>query len=639
MSNDNQDKFKKYRDEFNKDILNLVNVLNKIFAKDENDNLIYLKEGVGFAELDYIGNNTKINTRNLDYDNLSNKQQSELLKRDLMEKVCKNIAFIYAYPIQKDLKYNQLAGVNQNIPLQDYPNTDPPKQKYGSVGIKNGNLNQYTIAGAVGNQKISSRPFGNVQQTVCANQEVEKLQEYFYKKLKLLIYLSEIINLDYKNAKDDNAKNQYDKIYLKSLTNDTKKDRIPEAEKKFDEWYQYLQTIFKEVKNDSYTNEELDKYIKCFEESDEKTQTLCVHIYPLCENVEEAVADKEANNVCVKINLHSVTKDICPGDLKTQGLTPAQLEQVSALGSQVSAQVPQEEVSAQGSQVADVSSQVASQQRLSPQQLTQPTTAQITTGSGTETGTADTGTADTGTETSMADTGSADTRTGTTQTVADTGTGASPDKTPDALKITGTPFTQAIEDAEKITPPPKTTSIPPPPPPKTTPTPPPPPPSLQTTGVVETSTSSTSPLKLSQNGIAATRSTTTSPVKLSDEQPKPPPNTPAKTARVIQSIIQSSPLSTKEQETELEDMAYRLARISSPSSTPEEKTQASNDLQNQYQKLRIVRDESKLITKCLGSLQLNKEIEEIMKSTTDFKERTALTNLLTLHNKYRQKTY
>lgn len=618
MSNDNQNKFKKYRDEFNKDILNLVNVLNKIFAKDENDNLIYLKEGVGFAELDYIGNNTKINTRNLDYDNLSNKQQSELLKRDLMEKVCKNIAFIYAYPIQKEIKYNQLAGVNQNIPLQDYPNTDPPKQKYGSVGIKNGNLNQYTIAGAVGSQNIYSRPFGNVQQTVCANTEVAKLQEYFYKKLKLLIYLSEIINLDYKNAKDDNAKNQYDKIYLKSLTNDTKKDRIPEAEKKFDEWYQYLQTIFKEVKNDSYTNEELDKYIKCFEETDEKTQTLCVHIYPLCENVEEAVADKEANNVCVKINLHSVTKDICPGDLKTQGLTQAQLEQVSVQGPQVSAL---------GSQVAaDVSSQVGSQQRLSPQQLTQPTTAQITTGSGT-------------TDTGTADTGRADTRTGTTQTVTDTGTGASPDKTPDALKITGTPFTQAIEDAEKITPPPKTTprppTPPPPPPPKTTPTPPAPPPSLQTT---ETSTS-TSPLKLSETSIPSTRSTTTSPVKLSDEQPKPPPNTPAKTARVIQSIIQSSPLSTKEQETELEDMADRLARISSPLSTPEEKTQASNDLQNQYQKLRIAQDEiqeeSQVITKCLGQEKLNEEINKILeKPNISVTDKFNLQQLLKFHEEY-----
>jgi len=295
MSDDFADK----RNQFNQDILKLVNVINKIFTpSDDKENVLQLKVSSKFSDLD----NSTYN-----YKSLMNNDN----KNDLLDKVCKNIAFIYAYPILKNTPFDGRKGEFplKGLNLKNFPTT------YGSVGIKNGNLNEYNfIDGAVVEEK-----FNNVQDTVCANDQVQKIKEYFYKKLKLLVYLSEIINLNFEEAKTDSAKNKYEKIYLNN-TNPLKFQKKQAAKSKFTEWYQYLQAIFTEVMNDNYENKELEKYIKCFEETDEKTQTLCLNVYPLCENVDE----KNAQNVCVKINLHSVTEDICDANVEQGQLQPSE---------------------------------------------------------------------------------------------------------------------------------------------------------------------------------------------------------------------------------------------------------------------------------------------------------------------------
>jgi hypothetical protein len=112
----------------------------------------------------------------------------------------------------------------------------------------------------------------------------------------------------------EDEKNQYDKIYresiLKANNNEKTKTKLQKAQDSFNEWYEYIYKIFQQILDDNYNNEKLGEFIDCFEDTDVKTQTLCLNIYPLCE-IENDQYVNDANKVCVNINLHSVTEDIC----------------------------------------------------------------------------------------------------------------------------------------------------------------------------------------------------------------------------------------------------------------------------------------------------------------------------------------
>ncbi len=178
--------------------------------------------------------------------------ENDLIKQSIFDNVCKNLAFLYVQP---------LIETQQSI--------------------------------AKGQEKI---PFGVTvtekdkdETKICEkDEEVNQIQEYFYNKLRILVYLNEL----------KNNQNQY-QIDLKNAKGDKKN-----AEDKFNEWNQNINEIIKQVQNNNISIDILNDLINRFTSMDKTTLELCNAIAKLCPD--------EVTPVCSNdTNILSVQKSIC----------------------------------------------------------------------------------------------------------------------------------------------------------------------------------------------------------------------------------------------------------------------------------------------------------------------------------------
>jgi hypothetical protein len=284
-----------YREKFNEDVIYIVNILNKIFNEPLSLSNNYLnlesKDGGGIPE----------SLNNLSYQSLKEKKSIEQ-ERDLLDRVCSNISLIYTSPLQLS-KTVQVNKDTVGIPLTQYM-----KQETGlPVGIRSDDLSEYVYDKDL--KKILKREVGNVKNTVCETETVKELRKYFFYKLKLLVYLRSVLNLN-----DVDKLNVWEKIYQDALQNNYTGEKMENARRNLKTWYDYIQEIFTNVKDDSVEIQDLEKYIMAFENQDATTKELCETIIQVCD-VNITIPNDRINNICNdKINIHSVTEDICPKD-------------------------------------------------------------------------------------------------------------------------------------------------------------------------------------------------------------------------------------------------------------------------------------------------------------------------------------
>jgi hypothetical protein len=270
-----------YRENFNTDVLYIVNILNKIF-------------NVPKSVKNYIEVDDKIPQplhKDLTYDILSSNPID--LENEMFYRVCQNIASIYASSLNTPININL-----KDLPLTNDESTSKP------VGITVGDLTEYVYDKDT--KKIVKKEKKVVQDKICNSDEVNRLKKYFFLKLKLLVYLRSVLNLN----NDETATNQWEKIFLEAVKSNSNQNKIEEAEDKFKRWYNYIKDIFNDVKNDQIDIDQLQQYILAFENKDQITKNLCESIIQICDDKE--VSKQTIKTTCNdQINIHSVTTDIC----------------------------------------------------------------------------------------------------------------------------------------------------------------------------------------------------------------------------------------------------------------------------------------------------------------------------------------
>lgn len=274
------------RNEFNSDVIYIVNILNKIFTVPMNTkNYIDLNEN--------IPNPLK---QDLTYDSL--KTKSSEFEQEMFTRVCQNISSLYISPMNAPKSINLT-----EIPLsgKEYT-TDPMKP----VGVRVGDLTEYVFDKET--KKIIKRDKKDVQEEICNTPEVIELKRYFFLKLKLLVYLRSVLNLT-----DDETTNQWERIFSDAVKNKYSEDKMNDARSQLEGWYDYIKRIFNDVKNDNIDIGTLNQYILSFEKGDQTTKNLCESIIQICDETgaSNQVVQATCNNSKTPINIHSVTEDIC----------------------------------------------------------------------------------------------------------------------------------------------------------------------------------------------------------------------------------------------------------------------------------------------------------------------------------------
>ena len=282
--------------QFRKDIIHIVNILNKIF------NPIALDSNTVPANFINIDNQIPESL----VPGLQYKMNDNELKQTLFEKICQNIALIYTKPItNQTLRFNKKSDF---IPLSLSDQTY--KDNVGYLGIQAGNLKEYNIRN---DGTVESKDIKDVQQKgICQSDDPSllRLQNYFYLKLKLMVYVRSVLNL-YPNE----ALNRYE-IILKEQEKKSggmRSAMISKAKLNFEKWYNQIETLFKQLKNDDIiAPNQLQNFVDLFEKQDPTTQNLCESIAELC--------GSNPKQVCVDINIHSVTENIiCNNSTKEIG--------------------------------------------------------------------------------------------------------------------------------------------------------------------------------------------------------------------------------------------------------------------------------------------------------------------------------
>ena len=277
-----------YREKFNIDVLYIVNIINKIFNVQKN-----IKNYIEVGE-DKIPNPLH---NNLTYDNLKSTSSSSL-EKEMFDRVCQNIASIYASPINPP----------KNINLDDLPLTSDSSASK-PVGVMVGDLTEYVYDKET--KRIVKKEKKDVQEKICNTDELNELKNYFFLKLKLLVYLRSVLNLN----NDETTTNQWEKIFLDAVKSNYNKNKIEEAGYQLKVWYDYIKRIFDDIKTDQIDIPQLKQYLKAFEMEDTTTKNLCESIIQICDN--NKPSKSLIQNTCnQQINVHSVTTDICYKEAK-----------------------------------------------------------------------------------------------------------------------------------------------------------------------------------------------------------------------------------------------------------------------------------------------------------------------------------
>jgi hypothetical protein len=307
------DPFIEYRKNFNRDLIPLVNILNKVFndpPKNEDDipnNLMKPKDNRFKANL---GIEVLNNAENLNVPDLIRSVNDLDGKLKLFDKVCKNISILYTKPMNKNtLKYKT---VNEDLPLSDLMNTKLPGGGIGTgtgdIGIQVNNLEEYFI----NNGTIISKRKSQTNQKICSKKDddniIEKLREYFYLKLKILVYLRNVLNLN-----EEDKINQYEILYqtkIKENPNPKIPGILQNALGSLETWNEEIKKIFNNVLNDKFDNQELKNIIYKFENEDENTTNVCMSLIPIC-NPDQVISSEEIKTQCRKKKILDVRNNPC----------------------------------------------------------------------------------------------------------------------------------------------------------------------------------------------------------------------------------------------------------------------------------------------------------------------------------------
>ena len=216
---------------FNNDIETIIEILSKVFGP-----INFTKDGINIGD---------VTIQQID---------NEGVKQQLLEKVCQKIAFLYTKPIvDKELKTSsgileKLLGKQIEIPF----------------GVP------------VADKRV-------LPQNICNEENVKQFQEYFYLKLKILFYLTEV--LKYKQGE----KNAYQKFYENNrdkIQFDTKK-----VENNFKSWNKQISEIIKKIKSDNYDTTQLKDIVQKFTSPNSITLELCRSLTDSCNNSQEICVD------------------------------------------------------------------------------------------------------------------------------------------------------------------------------------------------------------------------------------------------------------------------------------------------------------------------------------------------------------
>jgi hypothetical protein len=354
---------KEYQSRFRNAIVTMANILNKIFNP------------VVTSSTDIPSNFVNLDNNKIQYplvDELTYRMDDNTLKKRLFERICKNLSVIYTKPFNTNVLFNPIQDKKKNIPLSRLSN----ENGIGYIGVQANNLKQYSVKD---DGTIASTDIKNVQDVgVCQSEDKNliSLQEYFYLKLKLMVYLRSVLNLY-----PDETYNQYETILRRTQDKQkaqpsTRTNLIGTAEQKFGEWYSRIIEIFKDLINDNINDKgKLIRYIEAFEKQDGQTKNLCEAIIKVCD-VNITVPSDTISNTCNNINIHSVTEDICKNVPK--------MEPTKLLQTPPEKQKPQETIPSitkptqqqlpPSTQKANISSQKI--QPLEPEKKIQPVVAQ-----------------------------------------------------------------------------------------------------------------------------------------------------------------------------------------------------------------------------------------------------------------------
>jgi len=280
------DPFEIQRKMFRESIIEIVNMLNRIF----NYNFVQSKNGEMIqSKLITVDKN------NLEYTyqplselfRLSVNQMDSQVKNTLFRKICKNLVVLFAKPLPP-----KLSKKKASLPLVD---------------IKSENTQSRIII-----TKNGKEIFEGPKTQICSEHEIQDFKNYLYLKLKLLIYLNDVLNLD-----ESDDKNKYERHFLDyiertritRLSNQNQTQEISYVKTKFEKWMKQVEMIIKQVMSDTYNTEILKKMVSVFEEGDPTTVELCESLVPLCQNA----SSLNAKDICSpdRITMHSVTEDVC----------------------------------------------------------------------------------------------------------------------------------------------------------------------------------------------------------------------------------------------------------------------------------------------------------------------------------------
>ena len=282
-SDKNVDPFREQRKMFNQNIVKMVNMINGLFTnhfvRDENNKLQK-------TPLIQILPNNQIQYTYEPLNQLyqvSETGQDGSIKKTLFRKICKNLVVLFAKPIEPKLKKQK-----PSLPLHEIKPIAPTKRII--ITTKDGEV----IA-------------EDVKTEICSPFEINDFKNYLYLKLKILVYLNDILNL---NLMDD--KNKYEKLILNYIAKNPNAD-LSQIQNKFLNWMKQVEIIIQTVMSDSYDFKVLQEIVAMFEQSDPTTADLCESVVSLCDNADQI----DKSQVCNpdRINLYSVTENVCDANL------------------------------------------------------------------------------------------------------------------------------------------------------------------------------------------------------------------------------------------------------------------------------------------------------------------------------------
>jgi len=298
--------FKKYRDQFNQNVIDIVNILNQVFNQNDSQTINPQDElKPNLIEIDKTIPGEDI------FMNLIAPKGTAIgkEKEKLLKKVCKNIVLIYTHPLP-NLDFNIDPKFSSKIPLANQVKETKTggifsknmTKNIGKFGVKANNLEQYSYS-------KQSEKLTDISDEICKQQPVKDFQEYLYNKLYVLVKLRGILNLN-----DDDKINQYEIFFERNKDpkgTDKRKaqTKIEKAEKEFNDWFEFIKGLFQIVLSDKYNNQVLNDIIGAFNTTNVNTNSLCKSLVPLCDTSVDYSED-DIKDMCVETKLESVREPI-----------------------------------------------------------------------------------------------------------------------------------------------------------------------------------------------------------------------------------------------------------------------------------------------------------------------------------------